>query len=736
MKKINRFMRLFLIAFVFILTIRSFAADFKSTQKLVQRIIPEHANKIIFKKTACAKDNFTLSDTKNGKILIEANSPLSAAVAFNHYLKYYCNVTLSWDVDVAIPKVKTLPKVGKKISKNCFAKNRFFLNYCTYGYTLPYWKWREWERLIDWMALNGVNMPLAMTGLEKVMIDTFTEYGLTKSEVLKWFSSPAHLPWFYMSNIDFWMGPLPEQYVTQQFELGKKIIKREASLGMKPVMMAFNGHVPREFFKLYPNANIKKLGFGWSGFKDDYGTYFLNPEGKLFAKIQKSFINNLKKNFGDVSHYYGLDPFNEVTPPSWEPKYLAKVGKQIYETLEAADKDAVWVQMGWLFYHNRSWNNERTKALLTSVPRGRMIIMDYFVESVEIWKKRDNFYGVPFIWCYLGNFGSNSKLVGPMERVYKRLGEARKLDNFNGIGSTLEALDFINQPVYEYVFEQAWNKKLVSPKDWIQKYAMTRGGVNDPAVLKAWELMQKYVYNAEGNTHHGRNVYISRPRLDFKKDGNERYNYDAAQLFTIWQEFMKAKCETKKMPQYQFDVVNVVREFLANYARIIKKNLKDSYQNKDLAKFQKNKKLFIEIALDQDVLMSTRDEFLIGKWIKNARRFGVTVDEKNYYERSARTLLTTWGGGLLEYADRDSAGLMRDYYLPRWELFLNELEKSLKDKNCKVDMKKITKQFAKHEQKWAAGVDGTEKYIARPQGDVNAIVKSLFNKYSELMQNK
>ena len=735
MRRVRKIMKLFLCAFVLILARKSFATDFKPTKNLAERVIPEHASKIIFKKITAKKDTFVLSDAADGNILIEANSPLSAAVGLNYYLKYYCKITLSWDVDVKIPKVAKLPKVGKKITKFCDAKNRFFLNYCTYGYTLPYWKWREWERLIDWMALNGVNMPLAMTGLEKVMIDTFTEYGLKKSEVLKWFSSPAHLPWFYMSNIDFWMGPLPEAYVNQQFELGKKIIKREAALGMKPVMMAFNGHVPREFFKLYPNANIKKLGFGWSGFSHKYGTYFLNPEGELFAKIQKTFIKNLKKNFGDVSHYYGLDPFNEVTPPSWDPKYLAKVGKQIFDTLEAADKDAIWIQMGWLFYHNRHWTNERTKALLTSVPRGRMIIMDYFAENVEIWKKRENFYKVPFIWCYLGNFGSNSKLVGPIERVYQRLQKARKLENFNGLGSTLEALDFINQPAYEYVFEQAWNKELVAPKEWIKNYAMTRGGVNDQAVLNAWELMQKYVYNDEGNTHHGRNVFISRPRLDFKKHGYERYNYDASQLFEIWQEFMKAKKTTREMPQYQFDVVNVAREYLANYARIIRNNLRDAYKNKNLEKFQKNKKIFIEIALDQDELMATSDEFLIGKWINYARRFGVTVDQKDYYERSARTLLTTWGGGLLEYADRDSTGLMRDYYLPRWELFLNELEKSLKDENYKVDMKKINKQFSKHEKAWARGVDGTEKYIARPKDNTTEIVEKLFKKYSMFMKN-
>ena len=28
---------------------------------------------------------------------------------------------------------------------------------------MPWWGWTEWERFIDWMALQGVTMPLAIT---------------------------------------------------------------------------------------------------------------------------------------------------------------------------------------------------------------------------------------------------------------------------------------------------------------------------------------------------------------------------------------------------------------------------------------------------------------------------------------------------------------------------------------------------------------------------------------------
>lgn len=38
------------------------------------------------------------------------------------------------------------------------------MNVCTFGYSYVHWDWSRWEREIDWMALNGINMPLAFNG--------------------------------------------------------------------------------------------------------------------------------------------------------------------------------------------------------------------------------------------------------------------------------------------------------------------------------------------------------------------------------------------------------------------------------------------------------------------------------------------------------------------------------------------------------------------------------------------
>ena len=78
----------------------------------------------------------------------------------------------------------------------------------------------------------------------------------------------------------------------------------------------------------------------------------------LYSRIQKRFLEIQEEMYG-TDHIYGIDLFNEVTPPSWEPDYLARVGRQVCESLVSADKDAVWLQMTWLFYYQRKDWTER-----------------------------------------------------------------------------------------------------------------------------------------------------------------------------------------------------------------------------------------------------------------------------------------------------------------------------------------------------------------------------------------
>ena len=53
-----------------------------------------------------------------------------------------------------------------------------------------------------------------------------------------------------------------------------------------------------------------------------------------------------------------------MIPPSWEPEYLGRVSRQVYESRVAADPDDRWLEMTWLFWNERSviWGGGVTHA--------------------------------------------------------------------------------------------------------------------------------------------------------------------------------------------------------------------------------------------------------------------------------------------------------------------------------------------------------------------------------------
>ena len=337
------------------------AAEFDvAVRRLIERIAPGHGQDFIIETIAAsAGENIFEVEARDGKIVLRGDSPLSQAVAFNWYLKHDAFVDVSWYADDAVNVPAKLPLPAEKIRETTRIKDRFFLNYCTFGYTMPFWRWRDWERCIDWMALNGINLPLAQTGNEYIWQKVWRDYGLSDEEIRAFFTGPAYLPWHRMVNIDRWDGPLPQSFIDGQRDLQKQILARERELGMKPVLCAFAGHVPEALKTKQPAMKIEAIPPGWGGFSSNYGCWFLNPLDPKFKEIQVKFLREQQKEYG-TSHYYGTDPFNEITPPSWEPSYLASVSRAIYDGMAQVDPDAIWLQMAWTFVPTaRHWTDER-----------------------------------------------------------------------------------------------------------------------------------------------------------------------------------------------------------------------------------------------------------------------------------------------------------------------------------------------------------------------------------------
>ena len=689
---------------------------------LAHRILGDKDTYFIFVCQPDTVDFFQIEAAYDHHMLITGNNDNSLAMGLNYYLKHVAGVHVSWLLCEPVELPVEFPTPRGTIRKEALVKDRFFLNYCTYGYTMPWWKWPQWERFIDWMALNGINMPLAITGQEAVWYEVWKEFGMTDEEIRSYFSGPAHLPWHRMANLDGFGGPLPMSWIVGQKELQQQIVAREREFNMTPVLPAFAGHVPKRFAEMHPEADIQQLS-AWCGFEP---THFLNSSDPLFAKIQQSFMEKEIALFG-TDHIYGVDPFNEMDPPSWEPDYLANVARNIYTSLQQSDPAARWLQMTWVFYYKRkSWTPERLRAYLTAVPQDKLVLLDYFCEKTEVWRTTEGFYGQPFIWCYLGNFGGNTMLVGNINELEKKLNAALKEagPNMTGIGSTLESFD-VSPQIYEYLFDRVWEKDTIYHMSlWVNSWNRMRTGGGEINELLWWQLNDN-IYKDWSFYGLGTQL-VARPSLEGHGTYYTKpyYSYDNNTLKYICKSFLLENSfpylyssddiskNAVDKDAYRYDLVNLVSQWMGNHFMDIRNDFTVAYKNRDIKEMERQVKIANQLFEDVDMLLNTHPAFMLGPWIEDARAWGTTPEEKDYYERQARTLLTIWGGPILnDYANRMWGGLVKDYYAKRWNLFFKAVIKAVK-KGKEFDEKAFGEELSKFEHAWT---ESHTKYPVEPQ---------------------
>ena len=116
-------------------------AQVEEANALARRLSGRLAEKVEFKQgKAKGVDYFTLKN-EGDKVCIIANNANSMAVGLNRYLKKYCHTTVSWYADVAVDLPAELPAVVQEETVEARVPQRFFLNYCTFGYTMPFFDW-------------------------------------------------------------------------------------------------------------------------------------------------------------------------------------------------------------------------------------------------------------------------------------------------------------------------------------------------------------------------------------------------------------------------------------------------------------------------------------------------------------------------------------------------------------------------------------------------------------------
>lgn len=127
---------------------------------------------------------------------------------------------------------------------------------------------------------------------------------------------------------------------------------------------------------------------------------------------------------------------------------------------------------------------------------------------------------------------------------------------------------------------------------------------------------------------------------------------------------------------YKHDLIDVTRQFVQNKIEILYPRIKQALMAKKLNDLQTIRDTFQSIFNDLDDLLQGDVQFLLGKWLESAKSLATNPLERKQYEYNARNQITIWGprGEIVDYAHKHWSGLVRDYCLPRWQLFFSDLE--------------------------------------------------------------
>eukprot|EP00759_Apiculatamorpha_spiralis_P034366 PhF_6_TR35416/c0_g1_i2/m.51550/K01205/NAGLU; alpha-N-acetylglucosaminidase len=796
---------------------------------------------------------FTAHDSEMDEIVILGTTASEITAGIGWYLKERCNMTIGWPrgggSNVFYPN-PPWPAVGATIA-NPIVKKRilpwsYIMNVCTHSYSLVWYGWNEWSAFIDWMALSGINLALAMTGQEEVQYKVFQKFGLDDETIRTWFNGPAFLTWSrgqneYGNNI---AGPLPRSFMQSQWALQRQILNRYRSLGIVSQLPGFQGNVPWKMSQTQSDHNMTQQGdTGWM--------YSTDP---LFSRIADVWMETLIQDFG-TDHWYQLDGyFNGGTAPwfylnngknqkqtkGMVPKktnppckwsgavpgtYLAgcsegcktfatiaeamqactadetcggitlpnggglpqlragsspqpspsgetsyyiinndechynnpyktwkERGAAAYMGLNRTDPNAIWSFQGWAII---DWSTKEQalsfQGFVDSVPKGKFVVIDMSVDGSGEWRNWNSasFFGAPFIWTTLHDFGGTDGIKGQLSHVNQLpFSGIAPIGNSTawGTGYTPEGIDQ-NPIYYEFVAEQNFRTKPVSN---LTQYAVDRAHrrysltTYNAYIANSWSLLLDSAYNQDLSVQDGTGI----PHLpaSFSEFGPDRVTPSSTlcKTFQAWQLLLQgASAVSKTSEPFRYDLVNLGREILAQISSPLSQNFNDAITANPISAAYLNQTglAYYNLLMDADALVGTDRAFLLGPWITMARNLAGNATDcgamscPDFMEWNARCQITTWNptpqnsaaipDGPIDYASKHWNGLISEYYAERVKV-LWQLGLQFAAKGQGMDGSAQAKALA---DLASAFQISTKPFPQVPQGDFVNVSQSMFNKY-------
>lgn len=743
---------------------------------LVKRIGGEGAAdkfRFLLSPSMNSRDEVFVLGSEGGRVSVKGSTISAITTGLGWYLNNHANINIAWNSlnekseGEPYADLSSLPLPQEEETHVSDARYRYYLNYCTFGYSMTTWTWKRWQQEIDWMALHGINMPLQIVGLEEVWRRFLTmeengsrKYNYTDEEAKAFVPGPAFTAWWGMNNLegwggtsaDGWSGVQDDAWYARQRTLAKSITDRQRELGMQPVLPGFSGMVPSNFTAKTGVATDPNGG-SWCGF---IRPRIIDPTASQFASIAADYYACLQEVMGE-SRYYSMDPFHEggsISSGKYSEAYTA-----VYDAMEKAHGGSQWVIQQW------QWSGSQALSL-QAVPAGRLVVLDLFSDGRPAFDHYNGYAPQHAVFCAIPNFGGRSGVMGRLNNLTDNYFTYKdKYTSVKGIGAAPEAIE--QTPVtYDLLFQLPWMGTKPDMNRWIARYAAARYGSSGYVVQEVWDLLRQSVlnYGADGIQGPVEDVWAARPNLNASPASTWGVTINSAGgTYTRARRQMLIDATCKLLGEkdalnlapgsicesnYLYDIVEFGGAVMADYAYDLLLGIKAAKEAAGAAfasdaTYQARRDAFLSLIADMDDFKGTNLNFRLGKWTQEARDAaaevtGATTATADWYElANARTLVTTWGdqaqnGGLKDYSYRSWQGLLKDYYLPRWQYYFEHdcqgTDYFFFEWNWAHGMKHKVGQTIKHKTRLTPGQPGYS-YSRTPEGNTVEQAHKLIDKY-------
>lgn len=669
-------------------------------------------------------------EADGGKVALRGSDNIAIAMAFYRYLRDFCGAPLSQGTAGFVFEETKAALPAEKITFLIEQEKRMCLSYETYANDACRWGWERWETELDFMAMNGVNMPLCLVGYEAVWYYTMLKLKINREDSLNFLSSVCYYPQQLEGRLDSFLPLTDTDFLKARIELGSKILARARELGMSPVTQGFTGHVPKLLKGYFKKAEITPV----TQFYKFSNTFRLLPSDPLFEKIGAALYEKQRELFGE-SEYYICNPFSSVTPLVRGEGFLKSFGSAIYSLIDRHADGAVWVLDA----------SSYSKPLVSGVPEGRVVIVDTDGTACESHK---GFGGLAFVLGTRFNNGGRTTLHGSVKALadnpYARI--KSKYKNVVGTGVFQGATGA--NPLYgDLAFQMLSESGKIDVDRWLGGYVRRRWGSVEKCLKDAALMLCSSCYSENCRGAETGSIIAARPSTELAHTApgdTLELRYENKELCAALELMLSSKAE--RTDGFVFDVCDILRQVMSNYARRLYADVMKGYTDRDVRLFETSTNAFLKLLEEQDGLLNTMPEFRLSEYLRRASDAAISRADSQNFELAFLCFITMYGPfDEPEYYDtawREWADLVGGYYYCRWRAFFEMLAASFKRKGDvstvtrkQTNGRNITrgnsfyKKLDAQERKWIT------KY--RPSdpsdGDTLKEARKLLNKYSKLI---